>query len=73
MMNRWQHAQSARPLIVEADVMAATLEAQHGLYAAEIAEFLSNFHTVEGNEERAFAWAEVADAVRDRMSERVRS
>lgn len=73
MMIRRQQGENAAPLVSETDKMAATLEAQHGVLAAEIAEFFSTLQVNRGNALRACAWASVANAVRRRTEERTKS
>jgi hypothetical protein len=51
--------------------MALVLEGQHGRYAAEIAEFFSNFHALESDAGRSWAWAGVAETVRRREKIRI--
>ncbi|MEM8627217.1 MAG: hypothetical protein AAGF32_04675 [Pseudomonadota bacterium] len=51
--------------------LVRVLESLHGIRAAGIAEFLSDYHETEGNAQRAQAWDTVAQRVRDRESERV--
>ena len=51
--------------------MAIVLEARHGLYAAQVADFFSAVHFQNGDEDRSIAWADVAERVRDRQRERM--
>jgi hypothetical protein len=69
MANTWQE----RPSIDEPDLdaMAGVLEARHGLYAAEVADFFSATHFQNGDEDRSRAWADVAERVRERQRERL--
>ena len=71
MMKFWYQRWSATALLGEVDAVAATLEARHGFHAADIAEFFSILHASRGNLSRSYAWAEVAEAVREKIDERV--
>lgn len=57
----------------EPDAMASVLEAMHGVYAAEVAEFFSEVHLKSGDKTRSTAWANVAELVRERQRERMDS
>ena len=46
--------------------MALVLEGRHGRHAADVAEFFSSFHDIEGDAGRSWAWAGVAETVRRR-------
>lgn len=46
--------------------MASILEAQHGAWAKEVAEFFAQVHGQQGDLKRAKAWAGVVAAVRTR-------
>ena len=72
MANVWQE----KPSIdddPESDAMAGVLEAMHGLYAAEVADFFSALHSKTGDESRSNAWADVAERVRERQRDRMLS
>jgi len=72
MANVWQE----KPPIDEADsddAMASVLEAMHGLYAAEVADFFSALHLQSGDQPRSTAWADVAARVRERQDDRLQS
>jgi hypothetical protein len=69
MANVWQEKASID--VPEHDAMAIVLEARHGLYAAEVADFFSAAHFQKGDEDRSNAWANVAERVRDRQRERM--
>ncbi|MEE8310513.1 MAG: hypothetical protein V3R34_09010 [Hyphomicrobium sp.] len=51
--------------------MAIVLEAQHGLHAADVAEFFAGLHTKRGDESRSRAWTNVARRIRYRERERL--
>lgn len=55
----------------EFEAMAVVLEARHGLFAAEIAEFFACLHDEDGDERRSLAWADVAHLVRERQRTRL--
>ncbi len=69
MPNNWQHSQATTEQGPE--IMAIVLEAQHGLYAAEVAEFFASLHTKRGDKRRSRAWASVAERIRFRERERL--
>ena len=50
--------------------MAIVLESQHGLYAAEVAEFFAGLHTERGDDRRSRAWTDVAKRIRYRERKR---
>ncbi len=51
--------------------MAIVLEAQHGLHAAEVAEFFASLHIKRGDSSRYSAWASVAKHIRLRERQRL--
>jgi len=55
----------------EFEAMATVLEARHGLHAAEVADFFASLHVENGDESRSFAWADVAERVRQREQDRL--
>lgn len=69
MPTNWQHSQATTGQGPE--IMAIVLEAQHGLHAAEVADFFSSLHTKRGDESRSRAWASVAKRIRWREQERL--
>jgi hypothetical protein len=50
----------------DVEVMAEVLEGRHGIYAAAIADFFSSLHDTKGDVSRSWAWAGVANRVRQR-------
>src|SRR4029079_19392725 len=54
MANVWQEKPSID--VPEHDAMAIVLEARHGIYAAEVADFFSAAHFQKGDEDRSNAW-----------------
>ena len=69
MANVWQE----KPFIDEPqfDAMAGVLEAKHGLYAAEVADFFSAAHAQNGDKARSTSWADVAERIRERQRARL--
>ena len=55
---------------IRPEIMAIVLESQHGLYAAEVADFFADLHTERGDGSRSRAWANVAKRIRHRERER---
>jgi hypothetical protein len=55
----------------EFEAMATVLEARHGLHAAEVADFFASLHVEIGDDSRSFAWADVAERVRQREQDRL--
>lgn len=66
----WYPDDDATPTPRDVEFMAQTLEGRHGLHAAEVAEFFASLHSERGDAGRSWAWAGVAELVRQR--ERVR-
>ncbi len=71
MTAQWHPDEDVTPNPHEVEFMAATLEAQHGSLAAQIADFFSTMHGHKGDAGRSWAWAGVAELVRKRERERV--
>jgi len=69
MPNNCQHPQATAEQGPE--IMAIVLEAQHGLYAAEVADFFADLLTNLGDESRSRAWTGVAEHIRLRECERL--
>lgn len=65
-MNGWHPDQDATPTPKDVEFMASTLEARHGEHAANVAEFFSSMHGINGDAGRSWAWAGVAELVRQR-------
>lgn len=59
------------PNINQVDDMASLLESQHGVFAAEVADFLATKHSIAGDAGRCWAWAGVAERVRMRTRQRI--
>jgi hypothetical protein len=71
MANVWKEKPSIDD--PESDTMAGVLEAMHGLYAAEVADFFAALHYKTGDSSRCHAWADVAERVRERQRDRMLS
>ena len=54
----------------EVEAMVSVLEGRHGIWAAEVAEFFSTFHSLKGDAGRSWAWAGVAEVARRRAEAR---
>lgn len=67
----WHPDADVTPTPREVHVMAEVLEARHGVYAAEVAEFFSTMHSLRGDAGRCWAWAGVAETVRVRTEARM--
>ena len=70
MTNLW-HDKPSTDEQHESDAMASVLEAMHGLYAAEVADFFSDLLSHTGDKPRSAAWAGVAERVRERQRDRM--
>ncbi|MCH9765509.1 MAG: hypothetical protein K0U34_05900 [Alphaproteobacteria bacterium] len=55
------------PAPQDVEFMALALEGRHGVHAAEIAAFFSDYHSGKGDAGRSWAWAGVAEVVRKRQ------
>jgi hypothetical protein len=69
----WHANEDATPNPQEVDFMASVLEGRHGLHAADVAEFFSSLHSERGDAGRSWAWAGVAEIVRQRERTRLTS
>lgn len=67
----WHPDEDATPTPRDVVFMAETLEGRHGQHAAEIAEFFSSLHSDRGDAGRSWAWAGVAQLVRQRERRRI--
>lgn len=63
--------QDTTPTPRDVSVMAEVLEGQHGVHAADVAEFFASYHCEKGDAGRAWAWAGVAELVRNRTRARI--
>ena len=73
MASGWHPDEDTTPTPREIELMAEVLEGRHGLHAAGVAEFLCSVHEQRRDALRAWAWAGVAECVRQREQERVSS
>jgi hypothetical protein len=67
----WHADNDTTPTPAEVLTMAEVLEGQHGVFAADVAEFFSVSHSLRGDAGRCWAWAGVAETVRQRSLARV--
>ncbi|MFV0299008.1 MAG: hypothetical protein ACK5JT_23130 [Hyphomicrobiaceae bacterium] len=70
MEQNWLPDQDATPTPTDVAEMALVLEGRHGSLAAEVAEFFSTFHSLHGDAGRCWAWAGVAETIRQRERSR---
>lgn len=66
----WHPEDDVTPTPHEVESMALLLESNHGLMAADIADFFSDIHVQRGDAGRAWAWQGVAERVRRRLRDR---
>jgi hypothetical protein len=66
MTGSWHPDADATPTPQDVTAMVEVLEGNHGRHAAEIADFFSTMHGLKGDAGRCWAWAGVAEAVRQR-------
>ncbi len=71
MTSSWLPDEDVTPTPRDVEFMAQTLEGRHGQHAAEVAEFFSSLHTDRGDAGRSWAWAGVAELVRQRERHRI--
>jgi hypothetical protein len=73
MTTGWHPEEDTTPSPAPRDVefMAAVLEGRHGWLAADVAEFFSTYHSQHGDTGRSWAWAGVAELVRQRTVQRI--
>jgi hypothetical protein len=67
----WNADNDATPTPGDVLVMVEILEGQHGAFAADVADFFSTLHSLRGDAGRSWAWAGVAEMVRQRVRERL--
>jgi hypothetical protein len=70
MTSGWHFQEDTTPTPGEVDAMVSVLEGRHGSWAADVADFLSTFHSLKGDAGRSWAWAGVAEMVRRRAEAR---
>lgn len=71
-MDTWHPEEDVTPTPRDVENMAAVLEGRHGILAAEVADFFSVYHSVKGDVGRCWAWAGVAELVRERERKRLK-
>lgn len=71
MVSGWHFKGAQTPSRGEMEAMAAVLEGRHGVWAAEVAEFLAMAHSLKGDHGRGKAWKGVADVVRRKAEDRI--
>jgi len=71
MTSGWQFKEDATPMPAEVEAMVAVLEGRHGIWAADVAEFFSTLHSLKGDAGRSWAWAGVAEMVRQKLEARL--
>jgi hypothetical protein len=71
MISGWHFQEDATPTPGEVEAMVSVLEGRHGVLAADVADFLSAFHSQKGDAGRSWAWAGVAEMVRRRSEARL--
>jgi hypothetical protein len=67
----WHADNDATPTPGDVLAMVEILEGQHGAFAADVADFFSTSHSLRGDAGRSWAWAGVAEMVRQRVRERL--
>ena len=66
MPQSWNANEDVTPTPWEVRDMACVLEGRHGRFAADVAEFFSTQHALGGDAGRSWAWAGVAETIRQR-------
>lgn len=69
----WHPENDATPTPGEVESMAAVLEGRHGVHAEEVAQFFTDWNAQKGDASRSWAWAAVAERVRQREGRRMAS
>ena len=68
----WHPDADVTPNPREVMAMAEVLEGCHGIHAAGVAEFFSTHHSLTGDAGRCWAWAGVAETIKQRAVTRHR-
>lgn len=66
----WHPNEDVTPTPRDVGEMASVLEGRHGCFAVEVAEFFSTQHALNGDAGRSWAWAGVAETIRQREKKR---
>ena len=72
MATGWHPDIDATPTPSDVECMAEVLEGLHGTLAAEVADFFTTKHGLAGDAGRSWAWAGVAERIRNRARLRLR-
>jgi hypothetical protein len=67
----WHPDADVTPTPREVQSMAEVLEGRHGQHAVDVAEFFSTHHSLSGDAGRCWAWAGVAETIRQRATRRI--
>ncbi len=71
MTPSWHPECDATPTPGEVDMMATALEGRHGVAAEEVAQFFVDWNAQHTDAGRSWAWAAVAERIRQRTSRRL--
>ena len=71
MSATWHPESDATPTPGEVDMMAAVLEGRHGTAAEDVAQFFIDCNADKADATRSWAWAAVAERIRQRMKQRM--
>ena len=71
MTTHWHPDSDATPSPGEVQMMAAALEGRHGSHAEDVAQFFIDWNASHGDASRSWAWAAVAECVRQRTTRRL--
>jgi hypothetical protein len=69
----WHPDEDVTPTPRDVENMACVLEGRHGSFAADVADFFSTIHSQSGDAGRTWAWAGVAETVRQRQRHRLQA
>jgi hypothetical protein len=69
----WHPDEDVTPTPRDVETMACVLEGRHGSFAADVADFFSSIHCQSGDAGRTWAWAGVAETVRQRARQRLQA
>lgn len=71
MTTMWHPDDDVTPTPRDVETMALVLEGRHGLHAADVADFFSTYHSLDGDAGRCWAWAGVAETIKRRERDRI--
>ena len=66
----WHPDADVTPTPREVQAMAEVLEGRHGQHAADVAAIFSTHHSLSGDAGRCWAWAGVAETIKQRSLRR---